>query len=79
MTSDSTAGELQTTPPDRGSRVIKLVRMMQQSEDGQMKDIVGLVGEVGEVGVRTRIRRAGALAGEIGRLEPLRHQMICPD
>lgn len=76
LTSDSAAGELQTIPPDRGSRVIKLVRMMQQSEDGRMKDIVGVVGEVG---VRTRIRRAGALAGETGRLEPLRHQMICPD
>lgn len=46
------------------------------SEDGQMKDMVGAVGAVG---VRTRIRRAGALAGETGRLEPLRHQMICPD
>lgn len=53
--SEPAAGELQTPPPDRGSRVIKLVMMMQQSEDGQMKDTVEVVGEVG---VRTRIRRA---------------------
>lgn len=76
LASEPAAGELQTPPPDRGSRVITLVKMMQQSEDGQMKDMVGVVGEVG---VRTGIRRAGALAGETGRLEPLRHQMICPD
>lgn len=55
--------------PDRGSRVIKLLTMMQQSEDRQMKDMVGVAGEAGEVvevGVRTRIRRAGVLAGETG-------------
>lgn len=41
------AGELQTPRPDQGSRVIKLVMMMQQSEDGRMKDMVGEGIEVG--------------------------------